>query len=56
MIEICKCGHEKLEHNPPSNWEDNEDTFCFHKDCSCEEFSLETFSEVSDEQSKNRVG
>jgi hypothetical protein len=38
--DICKCGHGREEHNLPNTWdeEDFEDTFCFHKDCTCEKY------------------
>lgn len=35
---VCKCDHSKYEHNTPSNWNDSEDTFCFHEFCTCPKF------------------
>lgn len=51
---ICKCGHSKYEHNPPSSWEDEDmdDTFCFYESCSCERYDpvLVDVKEATNEQ------
>lgn len=50
---ICKCGHSKYEHNAPDSWEDEdmEDTFCFHKGCTCEKYESVGLGITSKEES-----
>ncbi len=40
---ICKCGHDREEHNRPESWgvEVEEDTYCFHNDCDCLKYEKE---------------